>query len=94
MRTVQPNLKDLLLDYEMAKSFSDLEDSQLSKEFMIVAWYDGQNDVEHPSVPECQHKPGWQAYADGHGGEIKVDINGGEFIFIYSLMEGDDEIRN
>jgi hypothetical protein len=51
---------------------------------MIVAWYDGQKGEEHPVVPECQHKPGWLAYAEGHGGNIRVNINDGEFEFIFS----------
>ena len=51
---------------------------------MLIAWYDGQQQQEHPEVPECQHQPGWLAYAEGHGGQIRVDINEGEFSFIFA----------
>ena len=44
-------------------------------------------------MPECQHKPGWLAYADGHGGDIKKDINNGEFIFVYNSMKDVGEIK-
>ena len=40
---------------------------------------------EHPEVPECQHKPGWLAYAEGHGGWVRVDVNETEYSF-YSPM--------
>ena len=51
---------------------------------MLIAWYDGQKGEEHPHVPECQHKPGWLAYAESHGGRIRVDVNDGEFSFIFA----------
>jgi Domain of unknown function (DUF5619) len=86
MVTVQITVRGLGLDYEKSKSFADLTVSHLSKESMIVSWYDGQKNIEHPSVPECQHKPGWISYAEGHGGNVKIDINDGEFVFIYNTM--------
>jgi hypothetical protein len=51
---------------------------------MLIAWYDGKKGEEHPHVPECQHKPGWLAYAEGHGGRIRIDVNETEYSFIYS----------
>jgi hypothetical protein len=44
-------------------------------ELKIVAWYDGIKKEEHPFVPECQHKPGWVAYAEGHNGKLQININ-------------------
>lgn len=35
-------------------------------------------------VPECQHKPGWIAYAEGHGGRIRMDVNETEYSFIFA----------
>lgn len=55
MRTLHLNVQDFPLDYDIPKSYDDLTDNHLSKESMIVAWYDGQGNIEHPSVPECQH---------------------------------------
>ena len=45
---------------------------------------------EHPEVPECQHKPGWLAYAEGHGGRVRVDVNETEYSFIFADASGDD----
>jgi len=38
----------------------------------------------HPDVPECTGKPGWLAYAEGHGGRVRIDFNGNEFSLIYA----------
>ena len=51
---------------------------------MLIAWYDANKQQGHPEVPECQHQPGWLAYAEGHGGQIRVDVNEGEFSFIFT----------
>ena len=54
---------------------------------MLIAWYDGRKNEEHPYVPECQHKPGWLAYAEGHGGCIRVDVDEGQYSFIYADVD-------
>jgi len=51
---------------------------------MLIAWFDGKKGEEHPHPPECQHKPGWPAYAEGHGGRLRVDVNQDEFSFIFA----------
>lgn len=51
---------------------------------ILIAWYDGKRNEEHPKVPECQHKPGWLSYAEGHGGRLRVDINEDEYSFIFA----------
>lgn len=36
---------------------------------------------------KCSHQPSWLAYAQGHGGDITVDINQGEYLFIFTSGE-------
>lgn len=83
MHNIQLSITGISLDFELAKTFAQTAVSRITHDNMIVAWYDGQKAEEHPVVPECQHKPGWLAYAEGHGGSIKVDLNQGEFTFIF-----------
>ncbi len=72
------------LDYRRARQLAEeLAAGQLG-DALLVAWFDGQKNEEHPQVPECQHKPGWLAYAHGHGGRLCIDVNGGEFSFVYA----------
>ena len=74
------------LDVELANALAEQVARHLADDFLLLAWYDGQRKEEHPSIPECQHKPGWLAYAEGHGGNIRVQINAGEFDFIFAAV--------
>ena len=56
---------------------------------MLIAWFDGEKNEEQPEVLECQHKPGWLAYAAGHGGRVRVDVNKTEYSFIFADASGD-----
>ncbi|MDH5649548.1 MAG: AF1514 family protein [Gammaproteobacteria bacterium] len=71
------------LDYTLARKIADEVAENKLAEPMILAWYDGIKEEEHPEVPECQHKPGWIAYAEGHGGKLQVNVNKDMFSFIY-----------
>ena len=53
---------------------------------MLVVWYDGATGKGHPDAQECTGKPGWLAYAESHGGDIRVNINHHEFVFIFALV--------
>ena len=75
------------LDFDLARRLSEDAAASIVKDPMLIAWYDGKKGEEHPSVPECQHKPGWLAYADGHGGRVRVDVNNEEYSFIFSESE-------
>lgn len=84
MKEIQVQLEGMSLNYTSARSISETVATQEIEGPMCIAWYDGQKQEEHPNVTECQHKPGWLAYAEGHGGRLTVDLNRGEFIFIFT----------
>lgn len=81
---IEMTLKGVDLDFDLAKRLGDglVADSLVAP--MLVAWFDGKKGEEHPAVPECQHKPGWLAYAEGHGGKIRIDFNESEYSLIYA----------
>jgi hypothetical protein len=72
------------LDFTLAKRLGEDLASSIVSDPMLIAWFDGKKGEEHPQVPECQHKPGWLAYAEGHGGCIRVDVNENEYSFIFA----------
>lgn len=72
------------LDFSLARVLAENIVADSISNPMLIAWFDGKKNEEHPLVPECQHKPGWLAYAEGHGGRIRVDINDDEFSFVFS----------
>jgi Domain of unknown function (DUF5619) len=73
-----------VLAYPLARKPADLVAADKLSEPMLVAWYDGKTKTEHPHVPECQHQPGWIAYAEGHGGKLQININKTEYCFIFA----------
>lgn len=74
----------LELDFESAQALAKVAANHLVAGAMLLAWHDRPREKESPEVPECTGKPGWLAYAEGHGGNIRVDINHGEFVFIFT----------
>jgi YHS domain-containing protein len=71
------------LDFDAAQRLARALASRQGAEPMLLAWFDRRREQASPNIPECQRLPGWLAYAQGHGGNLKVDINGGEYVFIF-----------
>jgi len=86
MQQIGIDIDGVPLDVELANALAAQVAACLAEDFLLLAWYDGQRNEEHPSVPECQHKPSWLAYAKGHGGNIRVRVNDGEFDFIFAAV--------
>ncbi len=84
MREVELTAAEPALDFAAARALADSAAKQQAEDAMLLAWFDRKQGRESPQVPECQHKPGWLAYAESHGGDIKVSINRGEYVFIYA----------
>ena len=82
--TIKITVEGKDIDFPMAKRLSEDMVSTIVAEPMLIAWFDGKKGEEHPEVPECQHKPGWIAYAEGHGGRVRVDVNDTDYRFIFA----------
>ena len=77
------------LDFTKSKNQAEITAAKYLKEPMLIAWYDGVKQQEHPEVPECQHKPGWIAYAEGHGGKVSMNVNDNNNKNVYSFIYAD-----
>jgi len=84
LETIAITVKSDKLNFRTVRDKAEESVSELLAEPMLIAWFDGKKGEEHPCVPECQHKPGWLAYAMGHGGQVRVDVNKGDYSFIFS----------
>ena len=72
------------LDYEKARLISDQKAMELAAEPMLLGWYDSRTGRFSPNVECCsEFKPGWIVYAETRGGDITIDINNEEYVFIY-----------
>jgi hypothetical protein len=73
-----------LLGFEAAREIADQKARELSADPMLLAWYEAKSGSFSPSVECCsEKKPGWIVYAESRGGNITIDINDEEYIFIY-----------
>ncbi len=72
------------LDFETAKQIADQKARDLCSDPMMLAWYQGKTGDYVPKT-ECGvgDKPAWIVYAESRGGDITIDINDEEYIFIY-----------
>lgn len=84
MKTIDVTIQGLELDFNAARAMAELAATRVAQELMLVAWFDGKAGKGQPDARECTGKPGWLAYAESHGGDIRVNINHHEFVFIFA----------
>ena len=76
-----------LPDYRAAMRLANAEAQQRIGEHMLLSWYDRDRDFESPQhASECHQDsavPGYVDYGIHHGATLKVDIEGGRFVFFY-----------
>jgi hypothetical protein len=84
MRIIELTTQDVALDFNTARAMAELAATRTAQEVMLVAWFDGKAGKGHPDGRECTGKLGWLAYAESHGGDIRVNINHHEFVFIFA----------
>lgn len=79
------NLDETNLDYERAREAVEQRAKTYDSEPMLLAWYDRSRNKASPdqSCEEEGGDPGWVNYAKGHGGNLTVNVNHGEYIFIF-----------
>lgn len=72
------------LDFGQARKRADQKAREFSADPMLLAWYEAESGRFSPPVECCSEtKPGWIVYAESRGGNITIDINDGEYVFIY-----------
>ena len=86
MQTIELSTQGIALDFNAARTMAESAATSVKQEVMLVAWFDGKNNKGHPDAMECTGKPGWLAYAESHGGDIRVNINHHEFVFIFASV--------
>jgi len=76
------------LGFTQARDIAKAKAKELSKDPMLLSWYNGRNGRYFPRL-ECGtwDKPVWIVFAESRGADIAININDGEYIFLYlSLM--------
>ncbi len=51
---------------------------------MLLSWYQGKTGESYLNLECCSgDKPAWIVYAESRGGDLTIDINDGQYVFIY-----------
>ncbi len=78
-------------DFRAARDLAEAEAEKRFAEYMLISWYDRERDFESPPhVSECAGsgpKQGYIFYAVSRGAKLKVEVDGGRFVFFYTPVE-------
>lgn len=85
VHTIGVTVTGRALDFAAAQSVAEALARSCGPARML-AWHDRAASRESPPLPPSGDKPGWLAYAEEQGGTLKVDINHGEYIFMFSVQ--------
>ena len=82
--TIKLRITDPDLDFEKASDSSRIRAREINKDAMMLAWFNRRSGEGFPDY-DCGtgDKPPWQVFADARGGNLTIDVNDGEFIFVY-----------
>ena len=72
------------LDYDDAHDRAKAEAKKLTSDPMLLSWYSGKTGEYYPKL-ECGtwDRPVWIIFAESRGADIAININEGEYIFLY-----------
>jgi len=81
---IKIRIDDKDLDYVTAKEIAKGKATELAQDPMLLSWYSGRTGDYFPKL-ECgsRDKPVWILFAESRGADIAVNINDGEYIFLY-----------
>lgn len=81
-------------DLQVAMALAEHEASARLGDHMLLSWYDRDRDFESPQhSSECHQAsavPGYVDYGVNHGATLKVDVEGGRFVFFYLPLQFPD----
>ena len=81
---VKLKIDDPKLDFVEAKDFAKQKAREICFDPMLLSWYQGKTGESYPNI-ECGpgDKPAWIIYAESRGGDLTIDINEGQYVFIF-----------
>jgi hypothetical protein len=96
MELLKPKIKDYLgkhlefkidnhdLDFAEAMDIAKQKAKEICDDPMLLSWYQGKTGESYPNL-ECGpgDKPAWIVYAESRGGDLTININEGQYVFIY-----------
>ena len=80
--------EDKSLDFSKAKDLAKARAKESCGDPMLLSWYKGNTGESYPNL-ECGpgDKPAWIVFAESRGGDLTIDVNDGEYVFIYLSLD-------
>jgi hypothetical protein len=76
------------LDFQTARQEAIKKAHEVITSPILMAWYDKKAGRYSPPVECCgDEKPSWMIYAESRGGNTVIDVNDGEFVFMFADFE-------
>ena len=84
VENIKMQIDDPSLDFSRAKDLAKEKARKRCKDPMLLSWKNGKTGEFYPRF-ECGNrgKPPWIVFSEARGGNLTIDINDGEYIFIY-----------
>lgn len=81
---IQITVEQENLDFLKAKDIAKAKTKELAPDPMLLSWYNGKTGDYYPKY-ECStwEKPVWIIFAESKGADIAININDGDYIFLY-----------
>lgn len=72
------------LDFVEAQDIAKHRAIETCADPMLLSWYQGKSGESYPNL-ECGpgDKPAWIVFAESRGGDLTIDINAGQYVFIF-----------
>lgn len=91
MKSLFLDCHELAIGFDDARRLADRVAEVLLPDPLLLSWYDRDRDLEAPGhVNECHagcETPGYIDYAANRGGALRVDLDGGRFVFCYRPLD-------
>jgi hypothetical protein len=83
-------IHDRDLDFDQAERIAKDQARSYYSEVMLLSWYDGNKGQYSPKEVECCEpgKPSWVTYAKSRGGNLTIDINSEQYVFVFRGKQG------
>lgn len=86
MDEVRVAIRGVDLDFATVRRLAQALAEAGNPEAELIAWRDARQGTHSPSCVKCQigDRAGWEVYGANHGGRLRVEINDGAYVLIYS----------
>lgn len=86
MKIISIKLAGMECDQDLAKALARQVAEKLNPETICISWHNSISKAQSSCCLGHMHgdRPAWEVYGEGHGGTVRIDVNDGEYSFVFS----------